>query len=139
MRLIVVPVIRDEAGCVLLCRMAADRGVFPGQWGLPGGGVEEGETIEQALRREVREELGGELADLRPLTFKDGGFEKLYPDGSRRHLYMVFLLYECRLASRALTLNAEFSASAWAAPAELARYDLNVATVDTFRRLGWLS
>ena len=40
MRLIVVPVIRDAQGRLLLCKMAGDRGVFPGQWGLPGGGVD---------------------------------------------------------------------------------------------------
>jgi hypothetical protein len=47
---------------------------------------------------------------------------------------MVFLLYECRLASTDLTLNPEFTEAAWAHPSELGRYDLNTATVDTFRR-----
>jgi nucleoside triphosphatase len=136
-RLVVVPIIRDGEGRVLLCRMAADRGVFPGQWGLAGGGVEPGERIEDALRREVREELGVEVAEARPLFFKDGAHEKLFKDGNRRSIYMVFLLYECRLASTALTLNEEFSESAWVRLGDLGRYDLNSATVETFRQLGW--
>jgi 8-oxo-dGTP pyrophosphatase MutT (NUDIX family) len=56
-RVVVVPVIRDELGRVLLCQMARDRGVFPGQWGLPGGGVEAGETLEKLLPDGSRQRL----------------------------------------------------------------------------------
>lgn len=55
-RTIVCPIIEND-GAYLLCKMADDRGVFPGQWALSGGGMEPGETMEQALRREIREEL----------------------------------------------------------------------------------
>jgi nucleoside triphosphatase len=55
-RLVVVPVIKDERQRVLLCKMPPDRGVFPGKWGLPGGGVEPGERIDEALAREVAED-----------------------------------------------------------------------------------
>jgi len=47
-RLIVVPLIRRADGRYLFIKMPLHRGVFPGQWGLPGGGVEEGERIEDA-------------------------------------------------------------------------------------------
>ena len=137
-RLIVVPVIRDAEDRILLCRMADDRGVFPGQWALPGGGVEPGESLRAALEREIREELGATLLGAEPLFFKDGVFEKTFADGTRRPIYMVFLLFDCRIAEVALTLNDEFSDSAWAAAADLGGYDLNIATVDTFRRLGLL-
>lgn len=137
MRLIVVAIVRDEDGRVLLCRMPADRGVFPGQWGLPGGGVEEGERIEDALRREVREELGVDVTSCRPLLFSDGTHRKLFPDGSSREIYMVFLLYECRVAPGPLRLGEEFCDAAWSPVAELHRHDLNVATRETFRSLGW--
>lgn len=59
-RTIVCPLIQND-GAYLLCKMADDRGVFPGQWALSGGGVEPGERIEEALRREIREELGEQL------------------------------------------------------------------------------
>ena len=137
-RLIVVPVIRDEEGRVLVCKMAEDRGVFPGSWALPGGGVEPGESLVEALRREIHEELGARLVSARPLFFREGVFTKTFADGSRRPLRMVFLLHECRIAENALTLNEEFTAYAWARPEELSGYELNEATKETFATLGLL-
>ena len=124
---------------MLLCRMANDRGVFPGQWALAGGGVEPGERLDEALAREVKEELGATVTSARPLFFRDGLFTKTFAGGLRKDVYMVFLLYECRIAEEALVLNEEFSAYAWASPEELSGYDLNVATVETLTTLGLLA
>lgn len=58
----VAAVIWNEAGQVLLIRR-----LYPpraGQWSLPGGKVERGETLEAALKREIREETGLEIAIL---------------------------------------------------------------------------
>lgn len=118
--------------------MAADRGVFPGQWALPGGGLEPGERIEDALRREVWEELGVQVTDAKALFFKDLLHEKTFPGGEKRLIYMVFLLFECRIGSTVLTLNAEFSEYAWAPPAKLEDYDLNAVTRETFAAIGFL-
>lgn len=46
----------DERGRVLLVRQGG--GFFAGEWLLPGGGLEPGETPEDAVRREVLEETG---------------------------------------------------------------------------------
>lgn len=138
-RLIVVPIIKDQSGRVLICKMPPDRGVFPGQWGLPGGGVETGERIEDALRREVSEELGVSVQSIRPLIFKDGMHEKTFKGGDKRLIYMVFLLFECQIAAeQTLCLNAEFSEYKWVEPSSLSSFDLNVATQDTFAKLGLL-
>lgn len=51
-------VVTDERERVLLQRHRFWR---PGSWGLPGGYAEHGETLEQALQREVREESGYEI------------------------------------------------------------------------------
>ncbi len=45
-------------GRLLLGKRSARRTAYPGVWDLPGGHVEAGETAEQALVRELREELG---------------------------------------------------------------------------------
>jgi 8-oxo-dGTP diphosphatase len=49
-------VVQDESGRVLLMCRAGE-----GTWGLPGGGVEPGETWERAAVRECREETGWDI------------------------------------------------------------------------------
>ncbi|MGQ9495607.1 MAG: 8-oxo-dGTP diphosphatase MutT [Thermoanaerobaculaceae bacterium] len=81
-RLVVAGVIRDRQGRVLLARRlpSAHLGGF---WEFPGGGVEEGESPEEALKRELKEELGVEVAVKRPITFA------WHRDG-RRTLLLLF-------------------------------------------------
>ena len=55
-RVIVVGVIQNSKDEYLICRKPTSRGVFPGQWALPGGGIEPGEHMEAVLRREVNED-----------------------------------------------------------------------------------
>jgi nucleoside triphosphatase len=139
MRLIVVGVVENRVGETLICRMPEDRGVFPGQWGLPGGGIEEGETAETALRRELKEEVGLEVTNIRELFFTDGTYRKTFPDGSRQKIYMVFLLFSCQAESDPVQLNAEFDAYRWVKPEDLPAYNLNVETIKTFTHLGLLA
>lgn len=56
--------------------------IFPNQWSLIGGHVEDGESPEEGLVREVEEEIGYRLDEHHPLaTFFDGA--------DVRHLYLV--------------------------------------------------
>ncbi|NIY46702.1 nucleoside triphosphatase NudI [Cedecea colo] len=138
-RIIVCPIIEND-GEVLLCKMASDRGVFPGQWALSGGGMEAGEHLNEALLREIREELGDalQITSITPWTFSDDVRIKTYADGTKEEIYMIYLLFNCVSANRQVTFNEEFQEIAWVKPAELGNYDLNEATKATFTRRGWL-
>ena len=54
---IVAAVILSRDGKLILARKN-DTGVYPGSWGIFGGGIEEGESLRTALNREVLEESG---------------------------------------------------------------------------------
>jgi 8-oxo-dGTP pyrophosphatase MutT (NUDIX family) len=58
----------EPAGRVLLFRFVFKKGALAGQdyWATPGGGVEEGETFEQAAIRELREETGIRVESVGP-------------------------------------------------------------------------
>ena len=63
---VAVGVVTDAAGRVLISRRAADRHQG-GLWEFPGGKVESGESVTEALRRELNEELGIRVLRTRPL------------------------------------------------------------------------
>jgi len=135
-RIIAVGLVWNRESKLLFCRMQPDRGVFPGQWGFPGGGIEPGERMTDALRRELREELGIEVDHILPALFKDGTFEKLFPDGRTQAMYLIFLVFHCRALSDQIHLNEEFSEYRWVSEEEVPSMDLNEVTLDTLRGLG---
>ncbi|MER6394787.1 NUDIX hydrolase [Kitasatospora sp. NPDC059973] len=60
-RPVVGALIRDPAGRIFVQRRSADRSLFPGCWDVVGGAVEPGESLLDALRREISEETGWRL------------------------------------------------------------------------------
>src|SRR5438067_11946248 len=82
-----VGVLLQRGGRILLGKRSATRAFYPDVWDVPGGHVEPGETVEQALARELHEEIGVTPAVWTPL----GSFEA--PAGSggtlTLHLFVV--------------------------------------------------
>jgi len=134
-RVIVVGLVWNDRHELLFCKMSSKRGVFPEQWGLPGGGVEPNEKIEEALRRELREEIGIEVKNIEPSFFKDGQYEKTFADGSKQQVYMIFLMFSCIAQNEKIKLNDEFSEYRWVKKEDFMTLDLNVETIDTLVRI----
>jgi ADP-ribose pyrophosphatase YjhB (NUDIX family) len=123
-----------HGGKVLLIR----RGKPPlyGRWVVPGGTVELGEPLERALVREMQEETGLAVEPLEVLTV----FDRIERDGERVVYHYVIVDYLCRWLSGEAQAASDALEVAWAAPAELGRYDLPSKALevvqDAFRRVG---
>ena len=105
----------DREGAVLLAKRPAGR-PLAGLWEFPGGKVEAGEQPEEALIRELREELGIDIAkeDLTPLTFASHA----YPD-----FHLLMPVYLCRRWQGHLTAH-EGQELLWVRPDTLHPYDM---------------
>ncbi|MBV8083769.1 MAG: NUDIX hydrolase [Chloroflexi bacterium] len=89
----------DDAGRVLLIRRADS-----GQWAGVGGLMDLGETVEETVRREVREEVGLEITDLRLLGVVSGPDAYYrFPNGDESHT--VGIVHTARVSGGSLALQ----------------------------------
>jgi 8-oxo-dGTP diphosphatase len=106
-------ILRD--GKVLLARRA--RGAATGLFSLPGGVVEIGETLIEAVVREVREETSLTIEPIALAGYREAISRD---DQGRIERHFVILPFAARWLAGEVTLNEELSEAHWLNPAEIA-------------------
>lgn len=108
----------DAQRRILLTRRADN-----GQWCLPGGGVETGESVAEACEREVWEETGLRVRVTRLVgVYSYPDQLVVYPDGNKAHI--VALHFETEILSGALTLSSETTEVGYFTLEEVERLDM---------------
>ena len=119
-----VVVAPDRRSIVLVRRGHAP---LAGEWSLPGGAVELGETLEEAVMREMLEETGLQVEPVRMLKT----FDRIHRDSSGRVQYHYVLVdFLCHATGGTLLAGSDALQACWVKVDDLVRYNLSAETLE---------
>ncbi|NEP46931.1 MAG: NUDIX domain-containing protein [Okeania sp. SIO2H7] len=110
----------NSRGLILIVKTTKWRGT----WGVPGGKVEWGETLEDALIREFREEVGLELTEVRFGLLQEAVLDPQF----FKEAHFILINYYAFSARETIVPNEEIVEWAWVTPREAMSYPLNSYT-----------
>jgi 8-oxo-dGTP diphosphatase len=113
--------------------LLVERGREPlkGYWSLPGGILEVGETLDQAIRREVLEETGLIIEPLEVVEL----FERIMPDAEGRTEYHYLLVdYLCCVTGGELSAADDASRAEWFVREDLPSLKLTQGTLPVIQK-----
>jgi len=114
---IVVSLLIEKNGKYLFARQAQDAPRGAGKWFFPGGNIEPGETIEEAVKRESLEEIGVEVE-----------LEKLagYAEYVKDPYHFIALICRCRIVGGEITPGGDVDKAEFVARKDFHKYALRM-------------
>lgn len=103
-------VIEDDQGRILLVKHRPERGGFwQGKWICPGGKLMLGESIEEGIKREVKEETDLEISLTTPLV----SFDRIVKSGGHSELHVIYIDYLAKVSSGELKVGDDVGEACW--------------------------
>ncbi|MEM2896168.1 MAG: NUDIX hydrolase [Candidatus Bathyarchaeia archaeon] len=131
--LVGVGAVIKKKGYVLLVKRRYDPG--KGLWSIPGGLVELGETVQEAVKREVREETGLEVEVIKLIDVVDN----IIKDDQKKvkfHYVLIDFLVSVKGGKCKPTSNA--SEIKWFKPHELTDYEVTNTAINLLKKIGFI-
>jgi mutator protein MutT len=121
--------IKRDDGHVLLC----DSHKWPGLYTVPGGHIELGETCEEALVREIKEEVGLDVEVIELISIQ----QVIYPKEFWKHAHFIFFDYLCRAQGNQTPVvdSNEIQATIWVSPKEAMQLNIDRYLKHFIRRI----
>jgi 8-oxo-dGTP diphosphatase len=114
--------LRNQDKKILIVRRSSTHPTKPHEWDLPGGQVEEGENLKDQILRELREETGIEISELKVI-----GAESAHTNDGE---YVVQIAYGGEVGYADVILSYEHDEFKWVTPAEF----VDVISQDRWKR-----
>lgn len=110
-------IVLKEDGKILVIKRSEKEDVFKDLWDTPGGEIEFGENLKQALKREIKEEVGMEVEVLFPIN--------TWSFFRNKRTYVVGITFLCKPRSKDVSLSGEHKEYKWVCEEEVDKLEMN--------------
>ncbi|MFA6088368.1 MAG: NUDIX domain-containing protein [Candidatus Woesearchaeota archaeon] len=131
---VIVSAVIEHKGKILFGKKPKNIGPYPNTWHLIGGGINQGESMIDAVKREVSEEANISISKIEPISF-DEDYE-LNKHGVKTHY--IFLVFKAKYKSGKLKPKDDITELMWIEKSVLSTTKLNRPTIKLFKKLKFI-
>ncbi len=132
---VIVSAVIERDHDLLFGKKKTNVGPYPNTWHLIGGGVDDGESLLDAIKREIKEEAGIEVEINRSLGFN----EDYEPNKHGEITHYIFLVFLAKYISGEVKADDDIEKIEWIPKNKLSEIELNKPSIKLFKQMGYLA
>lgn len=131
-RIVVNCLIKNKKGEILLIKK---RNSLTDEWETPAGSIEGNETLKQALKREIKEEVNLMIDKIKFISIDEDEQDVLFDEGFIKKWKLIFMNYTAEVKSGRLKAGDDAKKARWVSVKNLKRYKLSKITKNLLKKL----